>query len=306
MNKYIIAIDGGGTKTNGALFDLFGKEICHANEGFSNFSVDEEKSKRHIESVIERLLEHTNDGEETFVVMGISGASKLSNPQRWVKEIEDKYHVKATLETDAMIALYSVDHKEDEDLIMIISGTGSVMMTKTNDDIQLQGGYGHLFGDEGSSYHLSLEAVKKVLEDLETGKPLLPFSKDLMNHLNVKTRSDIINYVYTNQKNDFSKLAIEVSKIALSNDKTAIQLLKNEGIYLGKQVERAHQRNEQKRSLAIALKGGFILNAPYVKEAFIDYISKNIKQYRIIEDEKNPLIGAYRLGLKKMMTEVML
>jgi N-acetylglucosamine kinase-like BadF-type ATPase len=305
MSKYILAIDGGGTKTNAALFDLSGVELYRESDGFSNFSVDEEKSKMHIENVIQKLLKHVNP-EQTYIVMGISGASKLSNPQRWVKEIEDKYHVKAVLETDALIALYSVDCKLNEDLIMMISGTGSVMMTKRNDDIKLQGGYGHLFGDEGSSYHLSLEAIKFILEDLENNQERLPFTKHLMHYLGVNTRSDIINYVYTNQKNDFAKLAMEVSNLALSKDLTAINLLKNEGVYLGKQVVRSQLRNESKSDLAIALRGSFILNAPYVKEALIDYVSKHLSKFRMIEEIKDPLIGAYRLGLKKIEVEVML
>lgn len=306
MNKYIIAIDGGGTKTKGALFDLNGIMIKTIVCGFSNFSVDEEKSKQHIEETIDALISNTIKPNQIVLVMGIAGASKLSNPQRYIKELESKYQIKAQLETDAMIALYSVDQKNDEDLIMIISGTGSVMMTKRDDLVQMQGGYGHLFGDEGSSYHISLEAIKSVLEDLENKNEDSFFTQNLLKYLDLKNRNDIINYVYSNQKNDLSKIALEVSRLALLKDSTAINLLKNEGIYLGKQVVRNHLRYRQNKCIAIALRGGFILNAPYVKDAFVEYISNHISNFRIIDESTDALIGAFKLGIKKIQSEVTL
>ena len=40
MSKYIIGIDGGGTKTIGVLFDENGNEITRYRGGFANFNID--------------------------------------------------------------------------------------------------------------------------------------------------------------------------------------------------------------------------------------------------------------------------
>ncbi|WP_443110729.1 BadF/BadG/BcrA/BcrD ATPase family protein [Caloramator sp. mosi_1] len=48
-----------------------------------------------------------------------------------------------------------------EDGIITISGTGSISVGKKENEIMRAGGWGHILGDEGSGYHISLKALKR-------------------------------------------------------------------------------------------------------------------------------------------------
>ena len=56
MSKYIIGIDGGGTKTLGAVFNESGEIVNRVEYGFANFSANEEISKANIEKTLDKLV----------------------------------------------------------------------------------------------------------------------------------------------------------------------------------------------------------------------------------------------------------
>ena len=55
MNKYIIGVDGGGTKTIAVLYDNHGQELKRVTGDFSNFNIDIVKAKKHLEILLDEL-----------------------------------------------------------------------------------------------------------------------------------------------------------------------------------------------------------------------------------------------------------
>ena len=108
MYDYIVAIDGGGTKTAGILYSLDGKELRHALKGFSNFAIDEATAKKNIYALIDELLQSLNYNK-VYIQMGIAGTSKLFNKERFLKDLENRYRATANLVTDALICLYAIE-----------------------------------------------------------------------------------------------------------------------------------------------------------------------------------------------------
>jgi N-acetylglucosamine kinase-like BadF-type ATPase len=60
--------------------------------------------------------------------------------------------------------------------ILVVAGTGSIVLgvtidpsTKACHHLYKRGGYGHLFGDVGSGYHLGLTAIRLAAEDYNAG-----------------------------------------------------------------------------------------------------------------------------------------
>src|SRR3989339_456546 len=128
MSKYIIGIDGGGTKTLGVLFDIDGHELKRVEFGFSNFSIDEDIAKANVEKTIEALEKDLENDRELFIQMGIAGYSKIKKSTQYVKSLEKKFNALVDLDSDAIIALYSVKQNKNVNVIMVIGGTGSVLM----------------------------------------------------------------------------------------------------------------------------------------------------------------------------------
>ena len=304
MRHLVIGIDGGGTKTLGVLYSETGTELMRAEFGFSNFSIDEKVATENIHKTIEALLIQREPHDQVVVVMGISGASKVTNKEQLLSHIEGKYQVRAELVTDAMIALHSINRKEDEHVIMAIGGTGSAVMMLEGQETHLIGGYGYLLGDEGSAYHLVIEALKKITMCFDSGQPFSSLGKALLEHMHVKNRESLVSYVYQSRKTELASLAKVISECALNSDIEAYELLANEGKLLAVQVITASKRFKEKKKIQIALRGGFVQNAPFVKEAFELEVKRNIQNCEMEDHPNDAVLGAYRLGLKKFSSEV--
>jgi N-acetylglucosamine kinase-like BadF-type ATPase len=300
MRKLIIGIDGGGTKTCGVLYNEKGEEHLRAEFGFSNFSIDQEVAIKNIHKTIEALLVERQKDDEVILIMGISGASKLTHKKSFIEELEKTYQLSAELVTDAHIAIHSIDKKEDEHVIMAIGGTGSAVMILEGDDYQLIGGYGYLLGDEGSAYHLVIQALKKMTDHFDRGLSMTPLLSHMMRVMNVNNREDLVNFVYQSRKTELAQLAKNISDLAVASDKEAHDLLINEGRLLAEQVLIAASRFKKKTKIRIALRGGFIINAPFVKESFIDELSAHLDNFVMEEHPNEAVLGAYRLGIKKL------
>jgi len=300
MRNLVIGIDGGGTKTLGVLFNDAGEELLRTEFGFSNFSIDEDIAITNINKTIEALLTQREPNDNIMVIMGISGASKLTNKTSFLEALEKTYDVKAELVTDAHIAIHSIDKNPDESVIMAISGTGSAVMMLENDTYHLIGGYGYLLGDEGSAYHLVIQALKLVTQAFDTQHGWTPLVNKILSFMKVDQREQFVNYVYKLRKTELALLAKIISEAALESDEQAHQLLCNEGKLLAYQVMIAEKRLKVKTKVRIAVRGGFVVNAPYVREAFISELKKHIEYYTIEENPNEAVLGAYRLGIKKL------
>lgn len=295
--KYIIGIDGGGTKTLGVLFDINGHEISRVKEGFSNFSINEKEATANLEKTIEALIkEIKEDSYELYIELGISGASKIKETTTLVSDFEKKFHAIVNLETDLMIGLYSVRTSNNESVIMAIGGTGSAVIARENDKIKSIGGYGYLLGDEGSGYHLVIEALKSIIKENELGLPLSSLSKSLMTYLNLDSHRQLISYVYQRNKTELSNISRFIAEEALKGDLVAKRLLQNEGKLLADQILMAHDNFIFNDKVIIALRGSFVNEAPFVKEALVLEISKKIKNYEIEKEPNEPVIGAFYLA----------
>lgn len=296
MYDYIIAIDGGGTKTAGILYNLDGQELRHALKGFSNFAIDEATAKKNIYTLIDELLQSLNYNK-VYIQMGIAGASKLFNKNKFLKEIENRYKATANLVTDATICLYAIEKKEKEALIMAIGGTGSVILIEKNNVIYRTGGWGHILGDEGSAYHLVISAIKNIVYEYEHSIPYSPLSKHLLKVMEIDDIFEMIEYVYNRDKSTIASLSLEIQKVAKANDEYAKKLLKEEGLLLSRQIVNAYKRFIGKdEKVVISLRGSFVLKALYVKEVVLEELNKNIPNFRVDFEGNEPVYGAYVLA----------
>ncbi len=300
MNKYIIGIDGGGTKTLGVLYNLEGTELKRVEFGFSNFSMGEEEAKQNIELTITELCKDLEDDRILYIQMGIAGISKLRNSSVYRSKLETMFNASISIDSDALIALYSVKKDQNVNVILVIGGTGSVLMIGEDDDVQIVGGFGHLIGDEGSAYHLVTSAFKKIIEDKESNKPDTDLSIKILKEIKAPDYQAIKDFVYNENKKTIAGLSRFIADRAINQDPDAIDLFVREGKFLAKQTINAYHKIKNKHDVIIALRGGFLLSAPYVKETLMKELGRHIKDYQIDVLQVEPVIGAYYLGFLKL------
>jgi N-acetylglucosamine kinase-like BadF-type ATPase len=298
MNKYIISIDGGGTKTLGQLYNLKGEVLKEAVSGFSNFYVNKELSLIHLNKVLDELTFDLKKPFDLVIQLGISGSSGIDK-QEIESMFNEKYLAKTYLNSDNTLAIYSIKKNTDKNVILMIGGTGSSISYTNDDEIGQIGGYGHLLGDEGSAYHASITALKYVITQLENSEELSLLSKAILKRINGKKETDIKNFVYGNSKNEVASISLIVDEFKLKNNIKANEIIEFEALSAVKQIIYAYQKMKSKDNLIIALRGSFLLKASGVKELIHRELLKKIQNFEFDIKEDIPVIGGYYMGINK-------
>lgn len=297
MNKYIISVDGGGTKTHGVLYNFVGETIYEATSGYSNFYVNETIARMHLFQVLDQLTKDLEKPFELVIVLGISGSTG-TNKSKLEAEINQKYHASCYLYSDDVLALHSIKKNEDKNVILMIGGTGSSITYTKGEQIAQIGGFGHLLGDEGSAYHASIQALKYVIKQIESGETLSFLSKEILSFIKGTGKDDIKSFVYNHEKTDIAKVATIIDKCAKAQDEFAQSIIFNEAKEAARQIIYAYRNMGEPKDLIIALRGGFITKAYQIDLALKQALDKKIKHYQLDTQAILPTIGGYYMGLK--------
>lgn len=288
MNKkYLIGIDGGGTKTFGILWDDNNNKIKEYTSGFSNFNVNHDKAKKNLEEVISNLLIEISG--EIEIVIGLSGLTGLREKRKYTNELEEKYKAKVSFYTDAELSMAALLENNNHPGIIIISGTGSILIGKKDNQIYSVGGFGHLIGDQGSSYHVVIEAIKYIIKQTEEQRQINDFIKTMYKVFEVKNLEELKKLVYHNSKSQIASYSKTIDDLANNGDEVAKELLLNEAELLINQFNNMYKMMEIKSKVEVGLIGSFINNSQIVNNKFCQEVTnKGI----IIKNIINPVNGA--------------
>ena len=233
--KYLIGVDGGGTKTDSAIADLSGKIIHHTTGKPSNFLVVgiEEAVENIFALIEENLFKLEGDfADVKQIVIGVAGAGRKEDAQLLEKSFKDYaeqqgIHFKGVkVVSDAHIALEGAF--PDSAGCILIAGTGSILFGKDEKGvIHRVGGFGRLIGDEGSGYSIGRKALNAVSKASD-GRGEETLISELLNaKMNSGSSTSIINKVYK-EKLDVASVAKIVIEAAEEGDPIAEDILDEE------------------------------------------------------------------------------
>ncbi|WP_100010344.1 N-acetylglucosamine kinase [Lentibacillus sediminis] len=229
---YVIGVDGGGTKTEAVLADGLGNLIARAASGPTNLNG---MTKEHVQEAFTALFSSLEDqapdaySQVASIFAGIAGAGNEHNKQLLHDLIQTcaPHVAKIQVEADAVNALYSGTFGKPG--IVQISGTGSITYGVNRQQSQDRvGGWGYLFGDEGSGYDLGRQAIAGVLR-AEDGRGEDTAMRPLIYaHFGVNHSQDLIQKIYAAPfpKQEIAPLAKIVFAAYAENDPLAEKILK--------------------------------------------------------------------------------
>lgn len=296
--KYIIGVDGGGTKVEATAYSIDGIAIKTSIKGFGNLLNNQEKALKNIIDSIKEILEYLSNEELINIYLGIAGSEVGNNTKIIKEEVKEKLNLDCIVMNDSKIALKAM--LKGEDGILVIAGTGSVALGINGNKTIRCGGWGSLLGDEGSGYKISIEAIKRMILEEEYSMPKSRLSKSIMEKLNIKSVHEITDFVYSSTKDEIASLAPIVVKLSEEGDDISIQILLNESIAFARTTENVY-RKLGFESCDIALVGGVIRNSIIFRTAFENHLRENTNVKDIIDEEVSPTIGAYYMewGMKE-------
>lgn len=294
--KYIIGVDGGGTKTEAVAYSLNGDVLDISLKGFGNLLNDEIKALNNITDSIHELIKKFGKENLQGIYLGIAGAEANGNEEKIKNSIKEKFDMESVVINDGHLALKAL--LKGEDGILVIAGTGSIAFGIKDEEEVRCGGWGHILGDEGSAYKIAIEAFKRMIYEYDFGLQKSNLSKELLNELNANDVNEIIGFIYESTKDEIASFAKIVSKHAENGDEYAKELLEKEGVALAKDAERVFRRLKFK-SCKIGLVGGAIRRSKILREAFENYLNEKIDVIKFVDDDNvSAAKGAYYIHMK--------
>jgi len=296
--KYLIGIDGGGTKTDSAITDLSGNIIHQTTGKASNFLVVgiEEAVENIFALIEENLFKLEGDfADVKQIVIGVAGTGRKEDAQLLEKSFKDYagqqgIHFKGVkVVSDAHIALEGAF--PDSAGCILIAGTGSILFGKDEKGIiHRVGGFGRLIGDEGSGYSIGRKALNAVSKESD-GRGESTLISELLNaKMNSGTSNSIINKVYK-EKLDVASVAKIVIEAAEEGDPIAEDILDEEADELVLHIK-SLMNKIQTDNLNVAFSGSLIDNKNFYSDLLKQKIKSTLPKVIVVKPASTPVSGA--------------
>ncbi len=219
--KYVIGIEGGGTKSLAAALSLDRKILDWARgTGMNLQNTPEERLKETLTRLVEQF--QTRLGRPSGLCAGLAGCDRIQDKQKLKGILKDLFPGTPCLaESDARVALYGAF--EEEPGILVISGTGSVAIGQDGQGrVARAGGWGYLLGDEGSGYSVGREALRVCLFGRKTKLKSL-----VRKAIGVKKTEQVIPWIHAQEDvpKTLAWLAPLVFQAASQKDPAALEIV---------------------------------------------------------------------------------
>ncbi|HVO74102.1 MAG TPA: BadF/BadG/BcrA/BcrD ATPase family protein [Ignavibacteriaceae bacterium] len=233
--KYIIGMDGGGTKTRCIIADLDGKALYECTGGPSNFLIIGMKAaSKNIFSLIKQCVNKLKiDYNNIYIVLiGTAGAGRKNDALKFEKGFKDYLKEKnivlkkLIVESDAKVALEAAFPGRPG--CILIAGTGSIIMGKDSaGNFYRAGGFGRYLGDEGSGYILGKKALIAAAKEYDGRGTATIITKMLKERFKINSPEDLISEIY-HKEFDIASAAPLLLEAAELKDPAALKIIDEE------------------------------------------------------------------------------
>ena len=182
----------------------------------------------------------------------------------------------------------ALDHGDG---IVVNAGSGSSVTGRRGERIERAGGWGHILGDAGGGYFLSIQALRLILRehDLHCGE--IGFAAKILHALSLNNLDELVRWVQTADKMDIAMLAPVVFEAANEGDARMMEIIEEGACVLCEYTE-AVASGLHLLAPKVALIGGLFHRDSIYTHAFRRRLKKNLPDARVAVAERAPELGA--------------
>jgi N-acetylmuramic acid 6-phosphate etherase len=198
MEKRILGLEGGGTKTDWVLLADDGAVLREGVLPASNLRLITDEELTQLLSVLPR--------EATHVGAFLAGCATEEDRTR-LRGLVAKAWPKAQLAigSDRDSGLATAFH--DGDGIAVIAGTGTAVHGRRDGRIEKAGGWGQLLGDRGGGYDLARRGLRLVLTHFDLNQKITPLAEEILQILGLNRLQDLVGWAMQADKMSVARLA---------------------------------------------------------------------------------------------------
>lgn len=307
--RYVVGIDGGGTKTEALVLTEDGREWGGLVADSTNpFAVTFERSTSNMASLLDRVfaLPGLQGMSCAAVCLGLAGVD-TEEERATFRAYMEQYRVERGLgfetfmNNDAQIALMAT--LRDDRGIIVISGTGSIAFGLTEDRRRFRaGGWGHLLGDEGSGYDIGLRTVKTAMRSYDGIEPPTLLRDMIVEAYGFSAITDLRTYMYQPhlKKQDIAKFAELCIRAAERGDDAAQRILENAAGDLAETAAALVRKDPWFESCNLVTTGSIFKHSNRFADAFRERLNRLVPRVRIHGSERDPAYGAALLAWRQL------
>lgn len=296
--EHLIGVDGGGTKTLAILADLEGRVLGRGLSSASNFNaVGFEAACSSITAAIADARED-QPGELVALCLGLAGAGRQEDQDQfraWVEKTFPKTRIQVTSDAEILLAAFE---PYGEAVMGLVCGTGSGVYGRTaGGELLRAGGWGYLFGDEGSSFAIGAAILRAVMHAYDgRGEPTLLTDLTLARR-GLKDPQGLIRDIYgaESSRAEIAALASLAEEAARQIDPVALNILDEAALDLAHTVQAVY-RKLGNFPLPLAITGSTILSGDRYAACFHRACHQRGMEFTEVRRIDEPAEGAVRLA----------
>lgn len=306
MAQYVIGVDGGGTKTLGAIAKEDGVVLAQHEVGSTNHHSNPiETVRENLGNLIRELLKQVDAAPEdvTYICLGMAGVDRPEDKPLIQNIIREFLPVAECVPVnDGVIALMGGALKPFG--VIVISGTGSIAFGINREGERARaGGWGHILGDEGSGYQIALKALRAVMRAADGRIPPTLLQELILGHFGFDRAEQLLGWTKEIQgaKAEIAKLSRVVHQAGEKDDATALAILGEEAEELAMAVQAAARKlfTDQETDWQVIVAGGNLRKSDSFFHMFQAAVAKRLPHIQVVQPQKEPVEGAVLYALEE-------
>ncbi len=304
--RYVVGVDGGGTKTKAA---VYGEEIGvvgDAETGPANYrSVGMESASTNIAQAISAAM-HIADVEMQALagicmcIAGFDTDLDLPVPQSAMRQLN--FHGPVIMENDVVGAWAGAT--EAKPGLVVIAGTGATALgMNARGDLWRTDGWDYLLGDDGSGYDIGRTGIRmamRMLDGRERPTALVHMLGQVFGVANGESMRRLWDSTSFG-KLEVASFAKHVADAAVQGDSVAQSILRKAGQALGESAAAIIQRLDMtSESFVVSTVGSVFKNEPWVTKPFRQKITAAAPMATFSAPARSPEVGSAILTLRRL------
>src|SRR6184192_1574720 len=288
----ILGVEGGGTKTAWVLVERTGaggadpgSQLRILDQGRlppSNVRLETPDRLRAIFCELPREIDRAG-----IFLAGCGTAEDRQSLSRLCAEIWPNARIVTGSDRDSGLAA-ALGHGDG---IVVNAGSGSSITGRRDKRIENAGGWGHILGDAGGGYFLSLQALRLILREYDLQRGEVQFTTKILRALSLNNLDELVRWAQTADKMEVAMLAPVVFEAAAAGDSRVMEIIEEGARFLCEYAEAVATRLQVLAPKVVLLGGLFHRDSIY-NHAFRRRLKKTLPDARVANSERAPEFGA--------------
>jgi N-acetylmuramic acid 6-phosphate etherase len=283
-SERILGVEGGGTKTAWVLVERAADGLCVIDQGKlppSNFRLT---PPDRLHSIFRQLPQEVS---RVGMFLAGCGADDRHSLEMLCAQIWPGAKIVAGSDRESGLAAAL----GRGDGIAVNAGTGASVTGRRGERIEKAGGWGHILGDAGGGYFLSVQALRLILREYDLHRGEAQFTASILRALSLNSRDELVRWAQTADKMEIATLSPIVFEAARNGDPNVVKIIEEGAEVLTEYAGAVASRLGLLAPKVILLGGLFQRDSLYVA-AFRRKLKKNLSDARVGMSEQSPELGA--------------